>query len=204
MGAPPRLIGMPWVTAGLVAAVLLAQWLPGTVELFAYDRAAVAQGEFWRLVTGSFVHYSPTHLGNSLLALLPAAWLIETRRRADVLPISISAALAIGVVLLVGEPGIVEYRGASGIGLALLAYAGLSGLHGERRWRTVCQVLLLVLGAKLIAETAGWQLRNWQTDDAGFVPVLSSHLTGVAIGAAAYLRRRSHRGPPFVTKATIG
>lgn len=196
MVAPPRLIAMPWITACLVAAAIAAQWLPGAADLFFYDRGAVARGELWRIVTGHFVHYSWAHLGNSLLALSPAAWLIESRRRWDVLPIAVSACLAIGLMLLLGEPHIAEYRGASGIGLAFLVYAGLCGLHENRRWRGVCVVLLAAVMVKLLAEAAGWQLRNWQADE-GFVPVLSSHVVGAAVGAAAYLsrRRRLERAP---------
>lgn len=200
MVAPPRLSAMPWITAGLVATVLLAQWLPGAVDLFAYERDAVARGELWRIVTGHFVHYSAAHLGNSLLALVPAAWVVEVRRRPDLLRIVLGAALAIGAMLFLGEPGIVEYRGASGIALALLAYAGLCGLHEERRWRTVCQVLLGILVAKLVAEWAGWLLRNWRAE-AGFVPVLSSHGVGAMVGAAAYLWHRRRHGPLGIAPA---
>lgn len=203
MVAAPRVISVPWITAGLVAAALLAQWLPGAIDVFAYDRGAVGRGELWRIVTGHFVHYSAAHLGNSLLALVPAAWLVEVRRRSDVLPIVLGAALAIGVTLFLGEPAIVEYRGASGIGLAFLAYAGLCGLHDERRWRLVCQVLLAVLVAKLIAEGAGWQLRNWQTE-ARFVPVLSSHVVGAMVGAVAYVWRRHRRERMSTSPATNG
>lgn len=193
MVAPPRLTAMPWITACLVATALAAQWLPGAADLLPYDRDAVARGELWRIITGHFIHYSWAHLANSLLALLPAAWLVESRRRSDVLPIAASASIAIGVVLFLGEPHIAEYRGASGIGLTFLVYAGLCGLHGDRRWRMVCQVLLAAVLVKLLAEAAGWELRNWQTDE-GFVPVLSSHVVGAAVGTAAYLWRRRRRG----------
>lgn len=201
MVAPPRLIAMPWISAGLVAAMLAAQWLPGAAELLSYDREAVARGELWRIVTGHLVHYSWGHLTNSLLALLPAAWLIESRRRSDLLFLTLSAALTVGMALLLGEPDIAEYRGASAIGLALLMYAASGGLHGDPRWRLVCRVLLAAVIAKLSAETAGWQLRDWQAD-AGFVPVASSHAVGAATGFAVHLWRRRYRRQESAAVAT--
>lgn len=192
MVAPPRLISMPWISAGLVAAMLAAQWLPGAAELLSYDREAVARGELWRLVTGHLVHYSWGHLTNSVLVLLPAAWLIESRRGSDLLFLALSAAGCVGMALVLTEPDIAEYRGASAIGLALLVYAALGGLHGDRRWRRVCQVLLAAVIAKLLAETTGWQWRDWQAG-AGFVPVASSHAVGAATGVALHLWRCRRR-----------
>lgn len=201
MVAPPRLISMPWISAGLVAAMLAAQWLPGAAELLSYDREAVARGELWRLVTGHLAHYSWEHLTNSLLVLLPAAWLIESRRRSDPLFLTLSAAGTVGMALLLAEPDIAEYRGASAIGLALLVYAASGGLHGDRRWRRVCQVLLAAVIAKLLAETAGWQWRDWQAG-AGFVPVASSHAVGAATGVALHLWRCRWRRPESAAAPT--
>lgn len=186
MVASPVVTRMPWWLSGVAAALLLTQWLPGAAEAVAYDRGAVFQGQLWRIFTGHFVHFSSTHLLNNLAVLLPAVWLVETRYRSDVGPLLLGSSVAIGVALLIGEPRIVEFRGASGIALAFLVYACLRGLHEQRRWRTVCLLLLAVVMAKLLAETAGWQLRNWQANE-GFVPVLLSHVVGAATGGAVYL-----------------
>lgn len=186
--APPVLARMPWWTLGLVSAALIAQWFPGAADLLVYDRAALIGGELWRIVTGHLVHFSAAHLLNNLAVLVPAVWLVETRYRRDAGLLFLGAASAIGIALLAGEPRILQFGGASGISLAFLVYACLRGLHEDTRWRTVCMVLLAIIGAKFAAEFAGWHLRDWQANE-GFVPVMLSHVVGAATGGAVYLWR---------------
>jgi rhomboid family GlyGly-CTERM serine protease len=179
---------MPWWTLGLVTVALAAQWLPGTADLLVYDRAAVLAGELWRMVTAQLVHFSIAHLLNNLAVLVPAVWYVETRDRRDAGPLFIWAASAIGVALLVGEPRILQFGGASGISLAFIVYACMRGLQESARWRTVCMVLLAIVAAKFAADANGWLVHDWQAD-AGFVPVMLSHIVGVATGAVFYLWR---------------
>lgn len=184
---------MPLWTVGLVAGLVLAQWAPGASDWMAYDRSAVADGEWWRVVTGHFVHYSWAHLANNLLAVVPVAWLVETRYPRDGLPLVLGASVVIGIALLIGAPGVTEFRGASGVAWALLGYVALRGLHEHRRWRLVCLLALVLLSAKLAAEAAGWQLRDWHHE--GFASVWLSHVAGAAAGVAMYLRQLSLVSP---------
>ena len=186
--APPVLTRMPWWTLGLLTAALIAQWSPGAADLLVYDRAGVAGGGLWRLVTGHLVHFSAAHLLNNLVVLLPAVWLVETRYRRDAGLLFLGTASAIGIALLVGAPHILQFGGASGISLAFLVYVCLRGLHEDRRWKTICMILLTIVCAKFAAELAGWHFRDWQVNE-GFVPVLLSHVVGAATGAAVYLWR---------------
>ena len=183
----------PRWTLGLVAVLVLAQWAPGASDWMVYDRIAVAEGQWWRVVTGHFIHYSWPHLANNLLALVPAAWLVETRYAKDGLPLVVGASVAIGVALLIGEPGIAEFRGASGVALALLGYVALRGLHEQPRWRVVCLLALVLLCAKLVAEAAGWHMQDWQHD--GFASVWLSHVAGALVGGALYLRHACRTDP---------
>lgn len=188
MVAPPLVARLPWRTLGLISAALSAQCLPGAVDLMVYDRAAVAGGELWRLVTGNLVHFSAAHLLNNLAVLAPAVWLVESRYRRDATLLFLVAATIIGLALLIGEPRILQFGGASGISLAFLVYGGLRGLHEDHRWRFFCMALLAILGAKFAAESAGWQIYDWQANG-DFVPVMLSHVAGAAAGAAVYLWR---------------
>ncbi len=195
MVASPVVMRMPWWTLGLAATALLAQWLPGAAELVAYDREAVLQGQLWRIVSGHLVHFSSMHLLNNLVVLLPAAWLVETRYRPDVAPLLVGSSLAIGVALLIGEPHIIEFRGASGVAFAFVVYVCLRGLHEQRRWRMVCLALLAIVVAKFGADAGGWHLRQWQAHE-GFVPLLLSHVVGAATGGIVYLQHLVSQGQP--------
>lgn len=183
----------PRWTLALVAVLVLAQWAPGASDWMVYDRTAVAEGQWWRVVTGHFIHYSWPHLANNLLALVPAAWLVETRYPKDGLPLVLGASVVIGVALLIGESGIAEFRGASGVAMALLGYFALRGLHEHPRWRVVCMLALVLLCAKLVAEAAGWRLKDWQHD--GFASVWLSHVAGALVGGALYLRHAYRTDP---------
>jgi hypothetical protein len=44
------------------------------------------------------------------------------------------------------------------------------------------------MAAKFAADANGWLVHDWQAD-AGFVPVMLSHIVGVATGAVFYLWR---------------
>jgi rhomboid family GlyGly-CTERM serine protease len=192
----PVLARTPWWTLGLLAAALTALWWPGAANVLVYDRSCIAGGELWRIVTGNLVHFSARHLASNFAVLLPAAWLVETRYRGDARLLILTASPSIGIALLVGEPGILQFGGASGISIAFLVYGCLRGLHEEPRWRTVCMILLAVMDAKFTAESFGWHLRDWQTNE-GFVPIMLSHAVGAAAGGVVYLRRIHGCSDPF-------
>lgn len=202
MGAPSVKV-VPWRTFALAAGALVAYAWPGGAEILIYDRAALAHGEAWRLLSGHLVHYSAGHLLANLALVAPVALLVELRYRRDFVWLLLATALAIGCALFLQRPEIVEYAGLSGVALAFLVYACLRGLHEQRRWRIVCAAVLAVVCAKLWAESVwGWSVRDWRGTDA-FVSVALSHLLGAATGAALYCVRvaspgwrRASRQPP--------
>jgi len=189
----PSIVRVPWWTLGLVFTAILAWGTPGATDLFIYDRAALARGEWWRLLTGHLTHFSGTHLLNNLVVLAPAAWLVETRCRSDAATLFVLAALGISIALWINDPRLVQFAGASGIAIAFLVYAVLRGLHERGPWRVVCAILLLITGTKLVAEGClEWRFSDWQTTS-GFVPVWLSHVIGASSGLAWYLRRQTGR-----------
>lgn len=184
----------PWWTIGLATTAVAVLLIPGAADLLVYDRAALARGEVWRLLTAHAVHYSAAHLLNNMLVLGCAAWLVETRYRSDWLCIVALSAVAICAAVFVFEPHIARYAGASGVSLALLTYAALRGLGENRRWRIVCTMVLATIFLKLAAENLfDWQLVNWK-QEAGFVTVTLSHAVGACIGVLIWLAHVMTRG----------
>lgn len=194
---------VPWWTIGLVVAALVVAWVPDAADLLIYDRARILGGELWRIVTGHWVHFSKAHLLANLALLVPAAWIVESRYGHDAGLVLAIASIVVGIALLLGEPDVVEFGGASGMSLAFLAYACLRGLEEEGRWRAVCAVALATLMAKFVAEAAGWSVRDWQIHE-GFVTVTSSHIVGAATGAALYASRRVARKSPTGARLPFG
>ena len=86
--------------------------------LLQYDRAAILQGEVWRLITGHFVHWTPSHLAWDLLAFIVLG-AICLRRRWLFASVVMTTALIVSTFLLVLCPEVTMYRGLSSIDSAL-------------------------------------------------------------------------------------
>ncbi|MDW6092399.1 rhombosortase [Vibrio rhizosphaerae] len=62
-----------YLTLSLISVMcVLAQW-PPLADLLVWNRQAIMQGQWWRIVTGNFTHTNIAHLSMNLIAL----WLIS-------------------------------------------------------------------------------------------------------------------------------
>ena len=69
---------LPWFTLLLAGAAVLITLIAGPAPAgLLFDRAALADGEVWRLLTGHLVHSDPVHLAWNLAALVPLGALLE-------------------------------------------------------------------------------------------------------------------------------
>lgn len=173
-----------WGFPVLLMLLLLATELGGEGWRIAlrYDREAIGDGQWWRLLTGNFVHLGWYHwmlnqIGIVVLVLLcperlsPLVWL----RRLLLIGIAMSCGLYFWV------PQMSWYVGLSGVmhGLFLLGL-GRQGLQGDR----IALACLAYLFGKLAWE---WQMGVPVSDEAaiGGKVALESHWFG-ALGALVY------------------
>ena len=171
------------------AVLLLLPLAGGEVgrELLRYDRAALAHGQWWRLVSAHVVHLDTRHaLVNCLgLALL---WTLFARDYSPArwLAIVVAAALAIDAGLWLCDSTVLWYVGSSGVLHGVMAAGVLARLRRGEPGGWPLAVLLL---AKLAYE-------HW----VGALPlsghgpvVVDAHLYGVmgAAAAAAFLKPRN-------------
>lgn len=167
---------------GLLAAVLVLLWFTGETgrELLRYERSAVLQGQYWRLLTGHLVHGSGQHLLlNAVgLGLVAALFPREYSLRAWLLILGSSVAtIDLGFVLL--EPQLQWYVGLSGVLHGALA-AGAIGW-----WRHESRALALALTAVLVGKLA-WEQWHGALPLSGDMPVVvDAHLYGAVGGALA-------------------
>lgn len=151
-----------WMLALAVAivALTLTYW-PSGLAYFRYDRAAIASGQVWRLVTGHFVHLNAAHLLLNVVGLILICELLwdgmSVSRGAGLL---IVAGAGVSGMLWWRQPDLFWYAGLSGAlhglwaGCALAGWLSLSSVTGKSRpgHRFVCFIGLLLLIAKLGAE----------------------------------------------------
>jgi rhomboid family GlyGly-CTERM serine protease len=167
-----------WPLACLAA--LLLPLLGGDTWRLAlrYDRAAVAAGQLWRLVTAHFVHLDLRHglLNAVALALLWALFARSWRPSAWLL-IVLASMLAIAAGFWWLQPSLQWYVGASGVLHGVFAAGCIAMLREQPRVGAVACALLIVKLA--------WE--HWQ----GPLPledgpvITAAHLYGALGGALA-------------------
>ncbi len=112
------------VIAAICCALIVAPSL--ITEQLALDRQALLAGEAWRLWTGHLVHFSIFHALLDVAVLLIVCGSVEraqgTRRLCIALAI---AAPLISLGLLAMAPGMMVYRGASGLAACMAVIAGV-------------------------------------------------------------------------------
>jgi rhomboid family GlyGly-CTERM serine protease len=151
-GAAFNPAALPWRTLLLTLAALALYIGAGPVpDGLVLDREALAAGQWWRLISGHWVHSDAGHALWNITALAFLGALFEGR-----LGWRMAAALALGMLsvslwFLVGLPDVSRYCGLSGILNALLA-AGLVAMWRDTRDRLV---VLVGVGAvlKIAVET---------------------------------------------------
>jgi rhomboid family GlyGly-CTERM serine protease len=166
--------------AALLACLALLAALacggPQFTELLRYERIAIAHGEWWRLVSGHWVHLGPRHLlaDGAGLVLLWTLYARELRPGSWLLVLACATA-AIDAGLWWGQPSIQWYVGISGLlhGAWAAGAAAVALKGGRAGW-----IMLAALGAKLVLEHyAGASLFA-----SGFPVVSVAHVYG-ALGA---------------------
>jgi len=162
-------------------------------ELGRYERYAIEDGEYWRLVTGHLVHLGWGHLWPNLAALAIIGLLFEdVFRNADWLRVGTVSAATIDVGLYVLDPSVLWYVGLSGVLHGFVAAGALALLL---RRETLGAVLGLGLAAKLLFEQLVGPV-PFTAQSVGGPVVVAAHLYGtvgalLAEAAAQLARRRS-------------
>ena len=162
------------IPLGFACFILLSGFLPDSwAGLGEFDREAIADGQYWRIVTGQWLHFGINHSLMNAACLALVQWqLLSTLSLRHWLGIQSVLMLSVGLGLYFFSPQVVIYRGYSGAFCGLLAYAALCNL-AESRWMSLLFIGLLV---KIISEQMpGYNLYYLQ-------PII-----GVAVATDAHL-----------------
>lgn len=149
-----------------------------------YSRSAVADGEWWRLVTAHLVHLGPGHLLLNLAGLVLVGWLTGREYGATGWwAITVASAATIAAALYLLHPGVAWYVGLSGVLHGLLAGGLVPAL---RRRDPAAMILAALLAGKLAWEALAGPLPGAEQTAGG--PVLvEAHRYGALGGAVAAL-----------------
>lgn len=164
----------------MLPCLLLAGGGEAARLLLRYDRGAILHGEVWRLVSGNFVHLGAGHLLEDMAGLV-LLWLLC----GEVLPgwrtplAVLAGSVAVGLGLLLGDPGVEWYVGISGALDTLWAAGALGFIRRRDRFGWVLMGFLL---AKLAYEQL-WGPLPFSTASSGGTVIVDAHLYGALAGA---------------------
>lgn len=159
----------------------------GLGELMAYNRDAILAGEWWRLWSGHFVHFTVMHAWtNCALLLLLAVALGRIGSWTLVLGLLIIGPVAISLALMILVPEMVAYRGASALAALFLAACAGHAFEKARGMSVVFLGMLLIAWlAKLFLEvTDGTNFSDLPT---GVHVAWQAHIAGILMGIAVYV-----------------
>jgi rhomboid family GlyGly-CTERM serine protease len=177
------------ILAAALSAVLFA--VPGAAEALQYDRRqAGAGGEFWRLLTCHWTHWSLDHLLWNTATFAVLGLCCAARKGSASLSCLGISAVAIPLALHLGCPQLATYRGLSGLDSALFVLLALHLLDEGRRERdgvralTACAALGLYLAKTAFEYWSGAAL--FVSDAGGMAPVPLAHAVGAAAGVITW------------------
>jgi rhomboid family GlyGly-CTERM serine protease len=178
--------GVHWQIVVLLIVVcgLFAVFGDAGRETFRYDRLLIQEGEYWRLITGHFVHLGMTHLILNLAGLV-LVWLLVGRyfSRSQWLLVIVIVAAVTTVCFWFIDEFLLWYVGLSGVLHGLLV-AGT--IRGYRVLPSESVIIGIIVAGKLAWEQFAGPLPGSESVSGGAV-VVNAHLFGALGGVAAAL-----------------
>jgi rhomboid family GlyGly-CTERM serine protease len=175
---------LPWLTFAVVGIAVAASAVPWLSRWLVFDRAAIIGGQWWRLITGNWVHFSTDHLLADAVAVGVAGSVIERREGMRSFWLYAAAAAVVGLAVFFLAPGVAKYGGLSGMACGAFGYLALKEIKeikrsSVRRWPPVLVLVLLVV-------KVGWEYATGRAlfvstrDDMMVLPL--AHAAGLLSG----------------------
>lgn len=183
-----------WLLAILLGLDVLAGFGEPARLALRYERAAIAHGQWWRLLSAHAVHLGAAHLILDELGLI-LVWALfaDAYDAADWVAIVAFGALAISCGLWWFSPGVSWYLGSSGVLHAAVA-AGTVNHFVKREWDR--WILLVCLLGKIAHEQYAQATGHGApliVVDAHLYGVIAGFLIGAALCSRIAIIRRSTR-----------
>ena len=185
---------LPGIAIGI--AVVLAAYGDSGREWLSFDRVAIGNGEYWRLLSGHFVHLGLSHLLLNVAGFLLVWYLLAAYfARWQWLIIILCVIVGIDLGFWFFEPTLQWYVGLSGLLHGLLGAGVVGGFRTGR-------VEIWVLGAALIGKLTYEQLLGplpGSEESSGGAVIVAAHAYGALVGAvtAAVIMIRVRSKPPI-------
>jgi len=194
--APSR---WPWFALAIAAITFCFQAIPNSRTWFIFDRAALAEGEWWRIWTGHLTHFGWPHWFVDVGLWLVLGWVLGPRHPRFYYIAVVFMPLFISSIIFWAEPGLLRYGGLSAVNLGLLLYLALQGWRRQWTdwfWPSVLAIYVAEIGFELLQDGSGGGLIRF--DEPGIRIATGAHLAGAAYAMIAVgwtWLRRPRAGP---------
>ena len=182
-------VGATVLTVAVAMLSIAAFVSAPAADLLEFRRAAIGDGQVWRLVTGQLIHVGPAHLAMNLAGLVVLALLGQRQGSRAFAPVPLlMLCIGTGGLLHAIAPDVGWYRGASGMlhGAALWVLADAWRGAETRLQRAASGVGATVLVGKVLLESLG--IAAWDSSaNIGARVVHEAHLAGTLAAACVLL-----------------
>jgi len=181
---------VPWATLAAAGLALVIHASSRLGALLVFERTRILQGEAWRLWTGNWVHFSPSHLWWNLAVLLPAGIWAERLAPERTRRFFLFAPFIIGGTLLLVDPALARYGGLSGLAAGLLVLLALEQISHGAPDRWFWWAVLALLGLKVAVELSADRTLLARFSDPALHPAPLAHVAGIFAALLGRFRRR--------------
>jgi rhomboid family GlyGly-CTERM serine protease len=189
---------IPWLTVSFSCIILLLYLFFGSAPAsLLYDRYEIAQGQYWRLLSGHFVHCDVQHLSLNLMAFLILGGLLEQRLGIRMCKVIVISCLGVSGWLWFVKGDLLLYCGLSGMlnGLLTVLLVVL--------WQETRNLILPFIGAGALLKVV-FEVESGQAilTDLSWDSVPGAHGAGLATGllyllAVVVLKEKGKLYKPF-------
>jgi rhomboid family GlyGly-CTERM serine protease len=169
----------------LVGGMFALMQFPLISCMLEFDRDKILAGEWWRLWSGHVVHYSWQHMLVNVAAIFLLTAIMEklfSWKR--IIALLILAAPVISIGLLIFNPHLYVYRGASSLVTFLIALVACLIWEKEKRIFSLLAISLLAL--KIISEAIHLK-QDWSGMPLGIEVTWQAHALGFCLALLAVL-----------------
>lgn len=184
---------LPWATVIAVAAAIGIFFWPNAARALEWDRLQILSGEWWRVLTGNWVHLDRSRLWWNVAVLLPAGVWAEYVQPWRARALYLIAPLIVGGALYTLEPQLIRFGGLSGVATAFVVFLALAQLKITDTDRWFWRLVLALVALKIITEVLLASRVFAHYSDPTMRATALSHVAGAAAGVIALGARRRRR-----------
>ncbi|MCL1073174.1 rhombosortase [Shewanella dokdonensis] len=174
----------PWLSVATVSVLCIVLQWADTIDLMEYQRQFIADGQWWRLLTGNLIHTNLWHL----LMNLAGFWVVVFIHRVHygnrhLAWLLLALCLTEGLGLWFAFPALSAYVGLSGVLHGLFAYGALNDI--KIGWRSGYLLLVGVIAKVVWEQVMGGNAEVTQL--IGARVATEAHLVGLLSGIGIFL-----------------